>query len=204
VGEAARAMGLSYIVVTAVNRDDLPDGGAGQFVATIAALRQAVPGARVEVLIPDFRGDAEALDAVFAARPDVLNHNVETVARLYDRVRPQAVYARSLDVLARARAAGLTTKSGFMLGLGEEDAEVQALLVDLRGRGVQIVTIGQYLRPSEHHHPVVRYVTPSEFARWRSVGLAMGFQAVQSAPLARSSYHARETSDQAAAAPTSS
>jgi lipoic acid synthetase len=136
----------------------------------------------------------------------VLNHNVETVARLYDRVRPQAVYARSLDVLGRARAAGLATKSGFMLGLGEEDAEVEALLADLRGRGVQIVSIGQYLRPSEYHHPVVRYVTPSEFARWRSVGLEMGFQAVQSGPLVRSSYHAREVSDQAAvmAAPSSS
>lgn len=196
VAEAAAVMGLRYAVVTAVNRDELPDGGAAQFVRTIEALREAVPGMRVEVLIPDFHGVESALDAVFAARPDVLNHNVETVARLYDRVRPQARYERTLEVLRRSKAAGLVTKSGFMLGLGEEDHEVAELMRDLRDAGCDIVTIGQYLRPSEYHHPVVRYVTPSEFAEWRRYGMEeLGIRTVQSGPLVRSSYHAHESFD---------
>ncbi len=190
VAEAAREMGLDYVVVTAVNRDELRDGGAGQFAATIRELRRAVPQARVEVLIPDFKGDAAALAKVFEERPDVLNHNIETVPRLYPRVRPQAVYQRSLDVLRAADDRGLVSKSGIMLGLGEEDEEVEATLRDLRAHGCRIVTIGQYLRPSNRHHPVIRYVTPAEFARWREVGLALGFAAVESAPFVRSSYHA--------------
>lgn len=192
VADAARAMGLKYVVVTAVNRDELEDGGAVTFVRTIEELRGAIEGVRVEVLIPDFRGEAAALDAVFAARPDVLNHNVETVARLYSRVRPQADYGQSLAVLGRAKKAGLVAKSGFMLGLGEEAEEIEGLLRDLRAAGVDIVTIGQYLRPSEYHHPVVRYATPAEFARWREFGLSLGFSTVQSGPLVRSSYHAHE------------
>jgi lipoic acid synthetase len=197
VVEAARAMGLEYVVITAVNRDELPDGGAITFVRCIEGLREAIDGVKVEVLIPDFRGDEAALDAVFAARPDVLNHNVETVPRLYDRVRPQADYNQSLEVLARAKAAGLIAKSGFMLGLGEEESEVEDLLRDLRRAGVQIVTIGQYLRPSEYHHPVVRYATPTEFARWRQIGLDLGLATVQSGPLVRSSYHAHESFSEA-------
>ena len=193
VAEAARAMGLAHVVVTAVNRDELEDGGASQFVAALAALREALPEARVEVLIPDFRGNEGALEEVFAARPDVLNHNVETVPRLYPRVRPQARYRQSLDVITAAKRAGLATKSGLMLGLGEEPEEVEALLHDLREAGCEIVTIGQYLRPSEWHHPVVRYVTPSEFEQWGSFGRSLGFKAVESGALVRSSYHARES-----------
>jgi lipoic acid synthetase len=190
LAEAAKTMGIQYVVVTAVNRDELKDGGASQFVATIRELRQAIPEVAIEVLIPDFRGVAEALDAVFAARPDVLNHNIETVPRLYKRVRPQARYQRSLDVIARAKAAGLVTKSGFMLGFGEEPMEIDQTLRDLRAHGCDIVTIGQYLRPSEKHHPLIRYVTPQEFEQWREHGLSLGFRTVESGPLVRSSYHA--------------
>lgn len=190
VAEAARLMNLQYVVITSVTRDDLPDGGAAAFAETILELREKISGVTVEVLIPDFRGDSDALKKVFVARPDVLNHNVETVPRLYASVRPQARYSRSLDVLAGAKAAGLVTKSGIMLGLGEEDEEVEQVLRDLVGRGCDILTIGQYLRPSVKHHPLVRYVTPAEFDRWRERGLALGFQTIQSGPLVRSSYHA--------------
>ena len=163
VAEAVDRMGLAYAVVTAVARDDLPDGGAGAFAATIAAIRRRRPGTQVEVLIPDCKGDPASLDVVFDARPDVLNHNIETVARLQRAVRPSASYARSLAVLARAKRAGLTTKSSIIVGMGETDDEVVATLADLRGVGVDIVTIGQYLRPTTHHLPVARWWTPDEF-----------------------------------------
>lgn len=191
VAEAAAAMGLRFAVVTSVTRDDLPDGGAAAFAATIFQLRDRIPGVGVEVLIPDFCGDPAALGVVFAARPDVLNHNIETVPRLYPAVRPQAVYERSLRVLAQARAAGLAAKSGLMLGLGETAEEVEQALRDLRAHGCERVTIGQYLRPSARHHPVVRYAEPAEFDRWRQRAEALGFTAVQSGPLVRSSYHAQ-------------
>jgi lipoyl synthase len=197
VAEAVARMGLAHAVVTAVARDDLPDGGAAAFGATIDAIRRRCPGTAVEVLIPDCKGDPAALDRIFEARPDVLNHNLETVARLQRKVRPSAGYARSLAVLARAKAAGLTTKSGIILGLGERDDEVAGALADLRGAGVDIVTLGQYLRPTARHLPVDRWVTPAEFDALRSVGEALGFAHVEASPLTRSSYHAREAAQAA-------
>ena len=193
VADAVAQMGLSHAVVTAVARDDVADGGAGAFASTIAAIRRRCPGTAVEVLIPDCKGDPSSLAAVFDARPDVLNHNLETVARLQRMVRPSASYARSLSVLARAKAAGLTTKSGVMVGLGETEHEVVGALADLRAVGVDIVTIGQYLRPSAGHLPVDRWWTPEEFDRLRGAGEALGFAHVQASPLTRSSYHARES-----------
>jgi lipoic acid synthetase len=195
VAEAASEMGLAYVVVTSVTRDDLPDGGAGQFAATIAALRRRIDGVRVEVLIPDFQGDPEALSIVLDARPDVLNHNLETVPRLYPAVRPQAVYERSLELLAAAarRAGRIPTKSGLMLGLGETDAEIRRSLDDLRGAGCRLLTLGQYLQPGPENHPVVRYVTPDEFGRWRRRALEMGFDEAVAGPFVRSSYLAEET-----------
>jgi lipoic acid synthetase len=197
VAEAVERMGLLHAVVTAVARDDVRDGGAGAFAETIAAIRRRCPDTAVEVLIPDCKGDAASLDAVFSARPDVLNHNLETVARLQRMVRPSAAYARSLSVLARAKTAGLTVKSGVMVGLGETEDEVVGALADLRGVGVDIVTIGQYLRPSANHLPVDRWWTPEEFERLRIAGEAMGFAHVQSSPLTRSSYHARQSANAA-------
>jgi lipoic acid synthetase len=195
VAEAVERMGLAHAVVTCVARDDLPDGGAGAFAATIAAIRHRSPSTRVEVLISDCKGDPASLEAVFSARPDVLNHNIETVARLQRAVRPSAGYARSLGVLARAVDARLTTKSGIILGIGERPDEVLATLADLRAVGVEIVTIGQYLRPSSHHLPVARWWTPEEFAVIGEAALALGFSHVQSSPLTRSSYHAREAAE---------
>jgi lipoic acid synthetase len=192
VAEAVERMGLGFAVVTAVARDDLPDGGAAAFAATIGAVRRRTPGVQVEVLIPDCKGDEAALDTIFAARPDVLNHNVETVARLQRAVRPSAGYARSLAVLARAKEAGLVTKSGLIVGMGETDDEVLATLADLRGVGVDIVTIGQYLRPTTHHLPVARWVEPVTFDQYRRAGQALGIGHVESSPLTRSSYHARQ------------
>ncbi len=192
VAEAVARMGLAFAVVTAVARDDLPDGGAAGFAATIEAIRRRTPGTQVEVLIPDCRGDEDALAAIFAARPDVLNHNVETVPRLQRAVRPSAGYARSLAVLARAKEAGLRTKSGLIVGMGESDDEVVATLADLRGVGVDIVTIGQYLRPTTHHLPVARWVEPATFAAYREAGEGLGIPHVESSPLTRSSYHARQ------------
>ena len=192
LAEAVERMGLAHAVVTAVARDDMPDGGAAAFAATIDAIRLRCPGTAVEVLIPDCKGDADALDVIFSARPDVLNHNLETVARLQRVVRPSASYARSLSVLARAVDAGLTVKSGLMVGLGETEDEVRAALRDLRAVGVDIVTLGQYLRPSAAHLPVARWWTPAEFDRLRDAGEALGFAHVQASPLTRSSYHARE------------
>jgi lipoic acid synthetase len=197
VAEAVATMGLDHAVVTAVARDDLDDGGAAGFVATIAAIRRRTPSCAVEVLIPDCKGDAIALSTIFDARPDVLNHNIETVPRLQRAVRPSASYARSLSVLARAAKAGLTVKSGIIVGLGETEAEVVATLADLRAVGVDIVTIGQYLRPTANHLPVARWWTPDEFETLGIVGRAMGFRHVESSPLTRSSYHAK----QAAAVP---
>ncbi len=191
VAEAVERMGLAYAVITTVARDDLDDGGASGFVATIEAIRQRTPGVSIEVLISDCKGDPDSLGAIFAARPEVLNHNIETVARLQRAVRPSAGYARSLGVLARAKAEGLTTKSGMIVGMGETDDEVEATLADLRGVGVDIVTIGQYLRPTSNHLPVARWVTPEQFERYRVVGESMGISHVESSPLTRSSYHAK-------------
>ncbi len=193
VGEAAAMLKLRHVVVTSVNRDELPDGGAGQFVRTIEEIRRQLPESTIEVLIPDFRGNAKSLLAVFNARPDVLNHNVETVPRLYRSVRPQAEYAQSLQVIRAAADAGLTAKSGIMVGLGERTVEVEQVLQDLKHNGCQLITIGQYLRPSPKHHPVLRYVTPEEFEHYKQFGEAIGLSRVESAPLVRSSYHARET-----------
>lgn len=192
VAEAVRKMNLKFAVVTSVNRDELADGGAAIWAATIRAIRETSPRCGIEVLIPDFMGNHAAQDAVFAEKPDVLNHNVETVPRLYVPVRPQARMPRSLELLRRAKQAGLTTKSGFMLGLGEEEAEVRALLRELRAASVDIVTIGQYLQPTPKHLRVERYVHPDEFAAFKAEALAMGFAKCDSGPLVRSSYHAEE------------
>ena len=195
VAEAVQRMGLAHAVITCVARDDLADGGAGGFAATIAAIRARTPHTTIEVLISDCKGDLRSLHTVFDAGPDVLNHNIETVARLQRAVRPSAGYARSLGVLARAHAAGLTTKSGIILGMGEEEHEVLSTLADLRAVGVDIVTVGQYLRPSRRHLPVARFWTPGEFESVRQAGMAMGFAHVQSSPLTRSSYHARQAAE---------
>jgi lipoic acid synthetase len=194
VAHAVERMNLRYAVVTSVNRDDRPDGGAAIFAGTIAAIRQRVPGCKVEVLIPDFRGDWPALAAVIAARPDVLNHNVETVPRLYRRVRPGAVYERSLELLRRAKqmAPAMPVKTGMMLGLGETRAEVLAAMADLAAQGTDLLTLGQYLQPTREHLPVVRFVPPDEFAAYKRLGEQIGLCHVEAGPLVRSSYHAFE------------
>jgi lipoic acid synthetase len=192
VAEAVERMGLEFAVLTAVARDDLDDGGAAAFAETITAIRRRTPHVRVEVLIPDCKGDPDALATIFAAEPDVVNHNIETVPRLQRVVRPSASYARSLAVLARAKAAGHTTKSGIILGLGETEDEVIGAMADLRSVGVEIVTLGQYLRPTDRHLPVVRWWTPHEFALLKDAGEAMGLTHVEASPLTRSSYHAAE------------
>jgi lipoic acid synthetase len=193
VAETVARLGLAHVVVTSVNRDDLADGGATIFARTIRAIRRAAPACRVEVLIPDFQGSSAALGTVLEARPDVLNHNLETVPRLYRTVRPGSRYARSLALFARARQhpTDPVTKSGLMLGLGETLAEVEAAMADLRQAGVQLLTLGQYLRPSPRHLPVVRYLTPPEFADLAAAGRALGFRHVEAGPLVRSSYHAK-------------
>ncbi len=227
VARMAGAMRLRYVVITSVNRDDLPDGGSAHFAATVLAARGALPDARVEVLTPDFEGDLDSVARVLAAGPHVFNHNIETVVRLYRRVRPQADYRRSLDVLAFAAssaaglaggdldaaggleptagktggatgtAAHLLTKSGFMVGLGETEEEVQELLRDLRAAGVDIVTIGQYLQPTRRNLPVAAYIEPRQFEAYREYGLSLGFKAVFSGPLVRSSYMAEAVSEEA-------
>ena len=199
VARAVQAMGVKYAVITSVNRDDQADGGAGLFAETIHQVRKINPGCRVEVLIPDFRGSDEALETVMAARPDVLNHNIETVPRLYDKVRPSARYEQSLRLLRGARelAPGIPTKSGLMVGLGETRGELSAVLGDLQRAGCDIVTIGQYLQPTREHLPVVRFYTPEEFQALAQEGCLLGLRHVEAGPLVRSSYHARE---QAAAA----
>ena len=196
VAEAVARLGLRHAVITSVNRDDLEDGGAGHFAATIAAVRRRNPGTAVEVLIPDLQGDWESLDVILAADPDVLNHNTETVPRLYHRVRPGARYERSLELIRRAatgrRRAAMRVKSGLMLGLGESVEEVLAVATDLRQRGCEVLTLGQYLQPTANHLPVERYVPPSEFAALKQAALALRFVHVESGPLVRSSYHAHE------------
>jgi lipoic acid synthetase len=194
VGRTVARMGLAHVVVTSVNRDDLADGGAAIFARTIDAIRREAAGCRVEVLIPDFQGSPAALETVLEARPDVLNHNVETVPRLYPTVRPGARYERSLELFARAgrHATRPVTKSGIMVGLGETADELRATMEALRAVGVQLLTIGQYLRPSPAHLPVVRYVPPEEFRALAALGDALGFRHVEAGPLVRSSYHARQ------------
>ncbi len=199
VAEAVARLGLAHAVITCVARDDLPDGGASGFAATIDAVHRRSPGTAVEVLISDCKGDPAALATIFEQRPDVLNHNVETVPRLQRAVRPSASYARSLSVLARAVDAGLTAKSGLMLGLGETEDEVIGVLADLQAIGVRIVTVGQYLRPSAKHLPVARWWAPADFARIAAAGHALGIRHVVASPLARSSYHARQAASAAAA-----
>jgi lipoyl synthase len=200
VAEAVERMGLGFAVVTAVARDDLRDGGAGAFAETIRAIRRRSPGVQIEVLVPDCKGDEASLETIIDAWPDVFNHNVETVPRLQRAVRPSAGYARSLSVLAVAKEAGLVTKSGLIVGMGESDDEVVATLADLRAVGVDIVTVGQYLRPTTHHLPVARWVEPATFDRYRDVGEAMGIPHVESSPLTRSSYHARQAAGTATGA----
>jgi lipoic acid synthetase len=190
LAQAAAALGLRHAVVTSVTRDDLPDGGAGHFAAVIRALRAACPGISVEVLTPDFAGSQAALGAVLAARPDVFNHNIETIPRLYPAVRPGADYRRSLALLAAAAREPLLVKSGLMLGLGEQQSEIRAVLADLAAAGVRAVTLGQYLRPSPAHLPVVEYIHPEQFRRYEETAYAMGFSHVAAGPLVRSSYHA--------------
>ncbi|HZU78958.1 MAG TPA: lipoyl synthase, partial [Acidimicrobiales bacterium] len=197
VAAAVRRLGLGHAVVTAVARDDLGDGGAGAFAATVEAIRRACTDTAVELLVPDCKGDPDALERIFASRPDVLNHNLETVARLQRAVRPSAGYARSLSVLGRAKAAGLTTKSGLILGMGEHFEEVVGALADLRAVGVDIVTLGQYLRPTRAHLPVARWWHPEEFDQLAVIGRDMGFAHVQASPLTRSSYHARAAAEAA-------
>ncbi len=202
VADTADRMHLRYVVITSVTRDDLPDGGASIFAETIAAVRKAIPDALIEVLIPDFQGDRQALSRVVAAGPNVLNHNIETVSRLYPLVRPQALYHRSLDLLWRVGQLdpSLPVKSGLMLGLGETDEEVHGCLVDLRAAGCRMLTIGQYLQPSEKHLPVERFVPPEEFEAWRRKAFRIGFTEVASSPFVRSSYHAVELYPKVAAA----
>ncbi len=194
VAEAIALLGLRFAVITSVNRDELADGGAEIFAETIRAIRRRSPGTGIEVLIPDFEGNWDALAAVMEARPDILNHNMETIARLYRLVRPQAKYDRSLELLRRARelAPEVVTKSGMMLGVGETLDETRRAMQDLRAVDCDVLTLGQYLRPSAQHIPVVRYVSPAEFDELRIQGQAMGFRHVESGPLVRSSYHADE------------
>lgn len=201
VAEAVRHLKLAHAVITSVNRDDLPDGGSMHWAKTITEVRELSPECKVEVLIPDFNGDETALNNVLHARPDVLNHNTETIARLYRRVRPDAVYQQSMELLTRAayfrdrQMPSMKTKSGIMAGLGETFEEVVDLMRDLRRASCDIMTIGQYLQPYEKRLPVERYVTPEEFAEWKRIGEAMGFKHVESSPLTRSSYHAREQAE---------
>ena len=197
VADAIRTLDLDYVVITSVDRDDLADGGASIFAETVRATRARLPECRIEVLIPDFRGNEAALKTVLDARPDILNHNTETVPRLYRMARSGGRYARTLELLDRARryAPDIPTKTGLMVGLGEEHDELMATFRDLRNVGCGILTVGQYLRPTAQHAPMVRYYHPDEFAELKRVALDMGFVHVESGPLVRSSYHAHETAD---------
>ncbi len=194
VADAAARMNLRHVVVTSVTRDDLEDGGAAHFAATIHALKAKIPGVGVEVLIPDFKGDRKALETVLVARPHVLNHNMETVRRLYPTVRPQADYDRSLELLSRVReiAPAIIPKSGIMLGLGETEQEIRQVVGDIHKTGCRLLTIGQYLQPTADHLPVTEFVPPETFDHWRQTALSMGFEKVASGPFVRSSYHAGE------------
>jgi lipoic acid synthetase len=197
VALTSRQLGLKHVVITSVTRDDLEDGGASQFAATIKAIREQLPETTIEVLIPDFKGNAEALQIVIDAMPDVINHNTETVPRLYAAVRPQAIYERSLQLLQRVSASGcnILSKSGLMLGLGETLDEVTAVMEDLHSVGCQILTLGQYLQPSEEHVPIAEYIHPDTFKMLEETGYKMGFMEVNAGPLVRSSYHAARTFD---------
>ncbi len=201
VAEAVERLGLRYAVVTSVNRDDQPDGGAAIFARTISSIRERVPLCRIEVLIPDFRGNWQALEVLMSAKPDVLNHNMETVPRLYRRVRKGAVYERSLELLRRARelAPSIPTKTGMMLGLGETREEVLSAMQEIAAQGTHILTLGQYLQPTHEHLPVDRFIHPDEFAEYKTLGEQMGFKHVESGPLVRSSYHAFEQEESARA-----
>jgi lipoic acid synthetase len=192
VAAAVARMGLSHAVITSVNRDDQKDGGAFIFAAVVREIRTLIPTCAIEVLIPDFKGAVAAQDVVIAARPDILNHNTETVPRLYRQVRPGARFERSLDLLRRSAEAGLLTKSGIMLGLGEEWPEIEATIRAIRSAGTDVLTVGQYLRPSAEHLPLVRYYTPAEFDRLKTFAIGLGYRHVESGPLVRSSYHADE------------
>ncbi|BAZ00117.1 lipoyl synthase [Tolypothrix tenuis PCC 7101] len=194
LAEAVRRMQLNHVVITSVNRDDLPDGGASQFVQCIAAVRAVSPKTTIEVLIPDLCGNWDALEIILQAAPEVLNHNTETIPRLYRRVRPQGNYDRTLELLARSRqlAPWVYTKSGIMVGLGETDAEIRQAMQDLRAVDCDILTIGQYLQPSQKHLQVNDFVTPEQFAAWQAFGEELGFLQVVSSPLTRSSYHAEQ------------
>jgi lipoic acid synthetase len=204
VGRAVGVLGLAHVVITSVNRDDLADGGAAVFAATVRAIRRYAPGCRVELLIPDLQGDEAALGTVIAAQPDILNHNTETVPRLYKVARHGGRYARTLELFRRARASApsLVTKSGIIVGLGEELPELLETMRDLRRVDVNILTLGQYLRPSPQHLPVARYYSPSEFARLAEAGRALGFAHVEAGPLVRSSYHAKRQVEAMIAGPT--
>jgi lipoic acid synthetase len=201
VAEAVRHLNLAHTVITSVNRDDLPDGGAAHWAETVRQVRALNSACRIEVLIPDFNGNEDALNSVLNAQPDVLNHNTETIARLYRRVRPDADYEQSLTLLRRAAERrdrehrGMLTKSGIMVGLGERFNEVVDLMTDLRAVSCDIMTIGQYLQPHARRLPVERYVTPEEFEQWHEIGMSMGFRHVESSPLTRSSYHARQQAE---------
>ena len=199
IAQAAAELGLKHVVITSVTRDDLEDGGAAHFARTVEALKESRGEVIIEILIPDFQGSVEALKTVMDSGPNILNHNLETVPRLYPQVRPQAVYSRSIELLrsAKALAPNRITKSGLMLGLGEEKGEILRVMVDLREVSCDFLTLGQYLRPSGKHHPVVRYVTPEEFEELRVEGEKMGFKAVFSAPLVRSSFHAAKVFNEA-------
>ena len=192
VAEAVKMLGLRHAVITSVNRDELPDGGARMFAETIGAIHRDLPTCTVEVLIPDFMGDEVALEKVLLAKPDILNHNIETVPRLFPSVRPQGKYGRSIQLLQAASQKGAVTKSGLMVGLGETAEEVRAVMQELRGAGCSLLSIGQYLQPTKDHWPVMRFYMPEEFQQFKDEGLALGFQHVESGPLVRSSYHAEE------------
>jgi lipoic acid synthetase len=191
VAEAVKALGLRHAVITSVNRDELPDGGAAIFAETIRQTRRLSPHCTIEVLIPDFEGNEQALATVCAEKPDILNHNIETVRRLFPSIRPQGKYQRSIDILACAKQYGMMTKSGLIIGMGEIHDEIHEVMRDLRAVGCDIMTIGQYLQPTRDHLPVARFYDPSEFALLKEQGVAMGFNHVESGPLVRSSYHAK-------------
>jgi len=190
VAEAVQALGLRHAVITSVNRDELADGGAAVFAETIRQTRRLSPGCTIEVLIPDFEGNGDALAAVCSERPEILNHNIETVRRLFPAIRPQGKYQRSIELLAKAKELGMTTKSGLIVGMGETLDEVREVMRDLRVVNCDIMTIGQYLQPTKEHLPVARFYNPAEFAALKDEGLAMGFAHIESGPLVRSSYHA--------------
>ncbi|MEN6467120.1 MAG: lipoyl synthase [Syntrophaceae bacterium] len=190
VADAAGELGLKYIVVTSVTRDDLPDGGAEIFSETVAALRREIPGCRIEVLIPDFHGDVQALKKIIAAGPDVINHNIEVVARLYRAIRPEGGFDLSLNILGKVQVSGIVTKSGFMVGLGEDWEDIIELLKKLSAAGCRIITIGQYQQPTSSHWPVEKYYSPEEFQLLKEAALSIGFRKVESGPLVRSSYRA--------------